>query len=242
MKYQTSWLKHFYPHDEFSNKHSSWFYLQKYMLPFIQRYASSYHVKGIHRLKLNENQPPDFAFFQDLFYKTSDGFEIFPVTHEIAPIEYFSLISQKKFPCIKVVRSLQELFCSNEPDFWHESIGHIAPLCFREVQDFYLEISDYMLSAKSASQFQTYLEIAWTLTEYGFIKEQNQNKMFGAALVGSHLANMRYQNDLINVEAADKDNIINSRFYSEEAPLPRGSDGKLRFFCLKSFRISHLFG
>lgn len=241
LRYQKSWLSHFHPGDTIKLEMSTWSYLQKYVIPLIYQHASSWHVKGIQLLKLDTNKQPDFNQFKKMFRHESKGFSIEPVKNEIPPKEYFALIRDKKFPCIESIRSHEELFCANEPDFWHEAIGHIAPLCFREVQDFYLEIADYMLSAKNEYQFQRQLAVAWTLSEYAFIKEQGQNKMFGAALVGSHLAHRRYLEDIISVEAAERSTIINSGFFDETTSLARDDKGKLRFFCLDSLKIQRLF-
>lgn len=241
LKYQKSWLAHFYPDDTIQPEFSAWFYLQKYMIPLIKKHASFYHLNGLSRLKLDTPEEPDFDEFQNLFYVESNGFIIQPVNDEISPNEYFSLILQRKFPCVKKIRSHDELFCANEPDFWHDAIGHIAPLCFKEVQEFYLKIAEYMLSAKTASQFQRHLSVAWTLTEYSFIKEQRQTKMFGAALVGSHLANMRFINGFISVEPAVRELIINSNFYSDYSPLARDDKGNLRFFCMDNLNANQFF-
>ena len=142
-----------------------WQSLQKYMMPLIQEHASSYHLEGIKLLKLDADIKPDFNSFVDLFRETSSGFGIEPVDKEIDPHEYFSLIRQMKFPCIETMRTHAELFCASEPDFWHEAIGHLAPLCFQDIQEFYLDVADYMLAAKSAAAFKRRLALAWTLME-----------------------------------------------------------------------------
>jgi phenylalanine-4-hydroxylase len=241
MRAQQSWIAHFYPDEAFDLQQDPWFYLQKFMVPLIQQSASSYHLQGMAYLELNNAKKPDFNHFQTLFYKVSNGFKIQPVKGEIAPRAYFELIRQKKFPCIEALRPLNAVFCANEPDFWHEAIGHIAPLCFPEVQDFYLRIAGHLLSARTEAAFQRSLAIAWTLSEYGFLREQGQNKLFGAALVGSHLAHMRYQNGLIAVEPATSEAILQSQFYSEIAPMPRDEQGRFRFFCLSDLNIDALF-
>lgn len=241
MQYQNAWLAYFHPDDTINDNTNVWAYLQKYMLPLIKQHASSYHLQGIHDLNLDAENKPSFNEFKHLFAEVSNGFQIEPVNKELHPIEYFSLIRQKKFPCIEKIRSPEELFCANEPDFWHEAIGHIAPLCYPEVQEFYLDIAEYMLSAQSKATFEKRLSIAWTLTEYGFIKENGINKMFGAALVGSHLANKRYLNGLIHVEPAKSSTIIDSGFYPEKSPLARDGDGKLRFFCLDHLKANSIF-
>ena len=238
LKYQANWFTHFY-HTTL-NSENPWFYLHQYVFPFIQKHASSYHIRGIKLLGLDSPQQPNFKEFQNKFTEMANGFEIYPVSHEIDPETYFYLISKKKFPCIETLRPLDEVFCANAPDFWHEAIGHIAPLCFEEVQRFYLEIAEYMLYAKK-TDFENHLAVAWILTEYGFIKENGENKMFGAALVGSHLANMRYVKDQIAIEPAERNAIISSGFYSEKNALPRNQEGKLRYFCLQDLNAENLF-
>ena len=245
MHYQKSWASWFYPNDIIHRNVDAWSYLQKYIMPLINKHASRFHIEGIRRLKLDSSNKPDLNEFQKIFSLESNGFQIQAVEDEIEPIEYFEMIRDKKFPCVPQLRPLNRLFCGSGPDFWHEAIGHIAPLCFSEVQDFYLAVADYMLSAKSEKEFQRRLAVAWTLTEYGFIKENGENKMFGAALVGSHLCHMRYLHGMIQVEPADKESIIHSGFYSENenAQLARNIDGKLRFFCMDNVNanISNLF-
>lgn len=240
-RYQQKWLERFYPEDWVTSDKHVWFYLQKYMLPLIMQYASSYHIEGIIKLGLDKPRKPNFIAFQKTFADHANGFEIEAVEDEIHPVEYFTLIRAKKFPCVAKLRSHHELFCAGEPDFWHEAIGHLAPLCFQEVQQFYLEVADYVLSAKSKQQFDEHLAVAWTLMEYGFLQQNGIDKMFGAALVGSHLANMRYRHGVIQVEPASFSAIIGSGFYAEASPLPRTVDGKLRFFGMERLSAQSYF-
>lgn len=238
---QRCWLQHFYPQDSLNPENGTWYYLRKYMFPLLAKNATSYHLQGIARLQLDTEKKPDFERFCDLFYKESGGFEIYPVFEEIEPHTYFSLIRERKFPCVEKLRPLDALFCGNEPDFWHEAIGHIAPLCFEEVQEFYLKIAEYVLSAKSVAEFQRNMAVAWTITEYAFIKEQGTFKMFGAALTGSHLAHMRFEKGLLSLQLATGAEIVESGFYQEETPVPRDENGAFRFFYLNDFNGDDLF-
>ena len=241
LNYQHLWLSYFYPKETLSTSIGTWPYLQKFMMPLIKRRASSYHLNGINKLSLDCKIQPDFCEFSERFYNCSDGFELYEVTKEIEPITYFSLICQRKFPCINLVRAHEELFCANEPDFWHEAIGHIAPLCDREVQEFYIETAHHVLASHDKIAFNQNMAVAWTLLEYGFIKQHGLHKMFGAALVGSHLAHMRYQYNNISIEAAVRAEIISSGFYTEHTPLPRNHSNKIRFFSLDRLSCDALF-
>lgn len=232
MRYQRHWMQRFYPHDTLSETHDSWFYLQKYVMPLIKQHASSYHIEGIKQLGLDSEIQPPFADLCSLFHEQSAGFKMESVTDEIEPLEYFALIRDGKFPCIAETREKTSLFCGNAPDFWHETIGHIAPLCSKTVQDFYLSIAEKILSANTKRQLKHHIEIAWTITEYGFLREQDRTTFFGAALVGSHLAHMRYQQHLIGIETATRDAIITSRFAAEETNISKDTQHRFRFFCL----------
>lgn len=242
MRDQLAWINYFsnerYTKEKLSQQ-NAWYYLQKEVMPLIKQQGSSYHVRGIEKLALDVNVMPEFDEFQSRFYEMSQGFELQQVESEISPTTYFSLIQQKKFPCITRIRPLNEIFCGNEPDFWHEAIGHIAPLCFQEVQTFYLTIAEKMLSA-SETDFAAHLAVSWTLTEYAFINEHGQHKMFGAALIGSHLAHMRYRLSYLSIEEANRQHIIDSGFFNETSPVPRDEQGRLQFFCLKDLSLNHL--
>lgn len=241
LRYQHSWLRHFYPGETLQSDISTWTYLQKFMMPLIKQRASQHHLDGIQKLALECHEKPDFNDFSERFFQVSNGFQMVRACEEIEPAEYFTLISQRKFPCINTLRSHDELFCANEPDFWHEAIGHLAPLCSPQVQDFYIDIADHVLSVKSHTDFENKMAIAWTILEYGFIKQCGLVKMFGAALVGSHLAHMRYQYQHISIEPATGSAIINSGFYTEDTPLARNHRNKIRFFCLDRLNAKDLF-
>lgn len=241
MRYQQAWLQHFYPGESLRTDTSTWMYLQKFMMPLIKQRASTFHLDGIRQLNLECDEIPDFDDFREHFHHASNGFEIHLAQDEIEPRKYFELICQRKFPCISKLRPHDEIFCASEPDFWHEAIGHLAPLCSPLVQDFYIQIAQRVLSAVSRLDYENEMAVAWTILEYGFIKQCGLVKMFGAALVGSHLAHMRYQYQHLSIERADRSAIIDSGFYTEHTPIARNHRNKIRFFCLDSLSCDNLF-
>lgn len=232
LSYQKRWMKYFYPEDDFDVAKSSWYYLQKYMLPLIEESASSYHKQGLELLALKCEDKPDFSDFQKKFASVANGFTVIKARSEIPPKEYFTLILNKQFPCVVSMRPVSGVFCTNAPDFWHEAMGHLTALCANEIQEIYQEYAAFVLSAKSNHEFNQRMAVAWTLMEYGFIKEAGQTKMFGAALVGSHLAHMRYRANLISIESCSQEAIIESRFYNESGVFAKTPEGKFRFFTL----------
>lgn len=241
LAHQNTWIQHFHPQTNIEPHEDSWRLLQQFMMPLIKQHGSSYHTIGIQKLGLDEDKMPEFESFRSRFRAHSNGFDLARVSDEIEPREYFSLILEKKFPCVQTLRPVNEIFCGNEPDFWHEAIGHIAPLCFPEIQQFYLDIAAYMLSAPSDLIFNHHLAVSWTLTEYAFIKENGHDKLFGAALIGSHLAHMRYLHGYLALEPANRQQIIDSGFFSENTPVPRDAAGKLRFFQLNDLDAHKLY-
>ncbi|KTD03796.1 phenylalanine-4-hydroxylase [Legionella geestiana] len=240
LRQQRAWMRHFYPGDTLEKHRPSWQYLQKYLSPLIQASGSRWHCEGIMRLGLHSQDAPDFSEFARRFHGESNGFSIHPVKGEIEPVTYFSLIAQKKFPCIPEMRHNDSLFCGSEPDFWHEAIGHLAPLCFPEVQDFYLSVADKILSSSGTPRYERNLAIAWTLSEYGFLREGDSPKMFGAALVSSHLAHMRYLHNYLCVEPASAKVILESGFYEADRAIARDEAGRQRFFCMDTLNIDAL--
>jgi phenylalanine-4-hydroxylase len=241
LKHQNTWIRYFHPDVLIEDGQDTWALLQQFVMPLIKLCGSSYHLQGIQQLGLDAPQMPEFVKFKSAFRSISRGFDLVSVDGEIDAKTYFEFIRNRQFPCVNRLRPIEEVFCGNAPDFWHEAIGHIAPLCCQEVQEFYLRIADYMLSAKSQSEFNAHLAVSWTLTEYAFISENGENRMFGAALIGSHLAHMRYLRGLLSIEPAVRSNIIDSGFYQENLPAPRDEQGRLRFFKLDHLNVDTLF-
>ncbi len=97
------------------------------------------------------------------------------------------LIVKKTMPVTSFVRTPAELDYCDEPDKWHDIIGHIPFLMSQDYTNMYLNISQlYLDAARKGKKFadQVYSLISFII-EVGIIEENNQLKAFGATLYSS---------------------------------------------------------
>lgn len=206
---------------------SSWQTLQQFTLPLISKHACSSHIQGIKKLGLNQDTIPNFEKFCDDVCRLS-GWEIVSCDGELPANDFFKLISQKKFPAVNKMRPLNAVFCGYEPDFWHEAVGHISLLIDPAYSDLYQRVAHRILNHPED------LAIFWVLLEYGFIKEEENIKAFGAAFVGSFMALQRLERKYISLEPYSENNILRSGIFDQSVGPRRTLCGKIKFYYINS--------
>jgi phenylalanine-4-hydroxylase len=238
LRNQKMWARHLSPSLEFSFEKSSWQILHEFTLPLVRELASSAHREGITRLGLNTGQQPEFTGFRRVV-ESETGWKIVPASDEWNARDFFALLAQRSFPCVASLRPTTEVFAGSKPDFWHEAVGHLAPLVNREISDFYCWCGETVTHLYQNNQFATARrleQVLWALLEYGFIKEAGQVRTFGAALSGSFMALQRWRRGYVEArEDWTCEGILNSRLYEEGANLVRNEQGQLSLFLLPHF-------
>lgn len=212
-------------------------------LPLTFEFASTAHLRGLERLNIaNAISPPTFENIQQLLQEHSQ-WKLVHTTHELSSTEFFTLLAQRKFPFINELRPIHEVFCGSKPDYWHEVVGHIALLFDKNFADFYQNMAKLYLTLLASNQdtkAQHLQQVLWILFEYGFIKENNQNKAFGAAIVGSALSLLRLKKNVLAVEPFYPKVALDSGLYDEHSAVPRNPKGQIRMFAIESIQIAEL--
>jgi phenylalanine-4-hydroxylase len=173
----------------------TWAILTQYSLPLLKRFGSAAHLNGIQVLGLDTPMRPSF---EDLSRRLSahSEWKLIEAQGELAPEEFFQLLSQRIFPIVMKLRSIDSVFCGYEPDLWHEAVGHVALLLDPDIAAFYKFCGDLMLSLdqfENAGLRADLGKILWILLEYGLIREDGNVKVFGAAFASSYVALQRFR-------------------------------------------------
>jgi len=102
--------------------------------------------------------------------------------------EWYSLIADYKMPLTCFLRTPAELAYCDEPDIWHDIMGHIPFLADQEYSDMYQLLANTYIQAFDNNRNDLLLEldfIGGMLIELGLIKEENEIKAFGSTLYSS---------------------------------------------------------
>ncbi|HAA11287.1 MAG TPA: hypothetical protein DCE41_06120 [Cytophagales bacterium] len=100
--------------------------------------------------------------------------------------EFFQLLSQKKYPITVAVRGIHEIEYSELPDKFHDIHGHVPMLIRQDFGDFVEQFSQLGLQYLDNPEALMGLErFYWYTFEMGLIKEQNDLRCYGGALITS---------------------------------------------------------
>lgn len=103
-------------------------------------------------------------------------------------IDWYQMIADYKMPLTSFVRTPEELTYCNEPDIWHDIMGHIPFLAEREYSDMYQYLAQTYIRTHIAGR-QDLLRaldfIGGMLIELGLIREAAGIKAFGATFYSS---------------------------------------------------------
>lgn len=103
-------------------------------------------------------------------------------------IDWYTMIANYQMPLTSFVRTPEELKYCDEPDIWHDIMGHIPFLAEQVYSDMYQLLANTYIDAYHSGRKDLLVEldfIGGMLIELGLIKEASGLKAFGATFYSS---------------------------------------------------------
>jgi len=175
----------------------TWATLMHRQKPLALEHACSAYINGLAILDAPNDQPaqiPDIN--QTLLQHT--GWSLEPVPALINFNRFFALLAKRKFPAATFMRIPEEIDYLEEPDLFHEVIGHCPMLTSRAFADFSQWVGEIGSNATPAQQ-TALARLYWFTVEFGLIREGQKTKIFGGGILSSPLE-IEHSLDLTKVE------------------------------------------
>lgn len=145
-----------------------------------------YHkTAGDLKAVLHADSIPKFSDLDEaLLAKTGWSIEVVPGL--IPVVDFFKLLSERRFCSSTWLRKMSELDYLEEPDMFHDIFGHIPLLMNREYADFMQKLGALGVQfADNASIIKTLRAIYWYTIEFGLI-DHDDPKIYGAGIISSY--------------------------------------------------------
>jgi phenylalanine-4-hydroxylase len=169
------------------------------LTPLHKKHACKEHNDSFEDIKKNcgfqRNNIPQIDDIND-YIRDKTGFKLIPITGFLDLKEFFIYLAFKFFSCTQYIRHDSTPFYTPEPDLVHELMGHIPLLANPEFADFSQQLGLASLGA-SDSDIKKLFACYWFSIETGLVKENNQNKVYGAAALSS-------VNEILNAMSTEK--------------------------------------
>ncbi|WP_103019995.1 phenylalanine 4-monooxygenase [Salinibacter altiplanensis] len=191
--------------------HETWQILVERQMEQLPGRACEAYMRGQDVLGLEGDRIPDLAHLSRRLNEET-GWEVANVPGLIHEKNFFSLLSQRKFPSTNYVRGREELDYTPAPDCFHDIFGHMPMLTQPEFADFYQLYGQAAQNAEGADRPR--LErFHWFTVEFGLIQEQDEKQIFGAGIVSSNEEVTHALSDEVTLHPFDPEHIVEKDDY-----------------------------
>jgi len=150
---------------------------------------STIWISGFSKLGMNQSKRPKAPELTKAI-KPYTGYSFIQTDKNIIldQIDWYSMIANFQMPLTSFVRTPEELDYCDEPDIWHDIMGHIPFLAEQNYSDMYQLLAKTYISAFNQKRNDLLKELDFVggmLIELGLIRESSGLKAFGATFYSS---------------------------------------------------------
>ncbi len=151
--------------------------------------VSTLWINGFSKLGINNSKRPSMKEINKIS-KQYTGYTFIQTKKNIImpQIDWYKMIARYEMPVTNFVRKPTELDYCDEPDSFHEIMGHITLLMDKEYSDMYQRLAKLYIDAYTAKRDAILKQIDFIsgyIIELGLIKEPTGIKAFGSTLYSS---------------------------------------------------------
>lgn len=164
-------------------EHKTWSELVTRQRDIIQGKACDEFMHGLEILNFKETEIPQIPHINKIL-DDHTGWGVEPVPALIQPQEFFTLLSNKRFPAATFIRIPEEMDYLQEPDIFHEIYGHTPLLTNQAYGDFMESFGNLALKAEP-KQRRKLFRLFWFTVEFGLLKTEKGLKAYGGGILSS---------------------------------------------------------
>ena len=166
---------------------TTWTELYDRQMEFLTNTASNVYLSGAKAINLVREHIPYLQGPKSVntFLKELTGWQSCAVPGYLPAKAFFACLGRREFPTTIVIRPYDSIDYLPEPDIFHDIFGHV-PLHADPVFADFLQTYGKAASLTDDPEHMTRLaRLFWFTVEFGLIKENGANKLYGSGLISS---------------------------------------------------------
>ncbi|MGD9537680.1 MAG: phenylalanine 4-monooxygenase [Alphaproteobacteria bacterium] len=165
-------------------EHAVWrtlFARQQALLP--GRAASAY-LDGLARLPIFGGGIPNFDALNEVLFATT-GWRVVAVPGLVPDTVFFEHLANRRFPAGRFIRRADQMDYLEEPDVFHDVLGHAPMLMLPVFADYMQAYGKGGLRALRLGALERLDRVYWFTVEFGLMQEAAGLRIYGSGIVSS---------------------------------------------------------
>ena len=168
-----------YPQED----HDNWKFLFERQMKLLPGRAGAAYLAGVDKLGMTADRIPALADLSAALEREA-GWRVARIPGLLHERDFFTLLSERRFPSTDYIRGSDELDYTPAPDLFHDIFGHMPMLTQPAFADFYQLFGQAALGAEGIDR-QSLERIHWFTVEFGLIRDPEEIRIFGAGVLSS---------------------------------------------------------
>jgi phenylalanine-4-hydroxylase len=162
-----------------------WRTLYNQQMQMLKGKVSEEFLEAVAKLKISADKIPNFEEINETL-KPITGWGIHVVPNMTPQKEFFEFLARKKFTATCWIRPEKDLAFSEDPDMFHDLFGHVPLLSIPAYCHFFQGMGELAMEyIDNPLAIELHGRLYWFTIETGLIKEKNEMKIYGTAIISS---------------------------------------------------------
>ena len=164
--------------------HAIWRHLFERQSKLLPGRACGEYLRGLERLGMAADGIPDFERLSDILERAT-GWRIVAVPGLVPDKVFFTHLANRRFPATNWIRAPEQIDYLEEPDVFHDVLGHVPMLVHPVFADYMAAYGRGGLKAARLGALKNLSRLYWYTVEFGLIRRDEGLRIYGAGIVSS---------------------------------------------------------
>jgi phenylalanine-4-hydroxylase len=165
--------------------HNTWRTLYNRQMDSLGHHMCPEYLEALDILGFSSEQIPDFREVNARL-RALTGWEVIATRGLVKSKPFFDMLTDKKFPSGNFIRKPEQLDYLEEPDIFHDLLGHIPLLTNPSYAAYMNEYGKGGARALAHKTTKNLSRLNWWTIEFGLIQKPDGVKIYGAGLCSSY--------------------------------------------------------
>lgn len=166
-----------------AEEHSVWQALYEQQMALLPGRACDEYFHGLKLLGIHANEIPQLPDIDKVLLETT-GWQTAAVPALISFGEFFELLANKRFPVATFIRTREDFHYLQEPDIFHEVMGH-CPLLTNPAFAAFTETYGKLGLTASKEERVFLARLYWFTVEFGLVRQNGELRIIGGGILSS---------------------------------------------------------